>query len=404
MAGAINARITAVETLRLDEFSNCLWVLIHTDQGVHGLGETYFGAKAVEAFIHETAAPKILGRNGLEIEAINRDLVPYVGFSGTGAETRGRAAVDIALWDLFGRISGQPVWQLLGGLSREKVRTYNTCAGYRYVRNRPSWGTDDWGLDGNEGPYEDLDAFLHRADELAHSLLEEGITGMKIWPFDHAAERSNGYYISPQDLNEALEPFRKIRKAVGDRIDIHVELHSLWRMPAALTVAKALEEFDPFWIEDPIRMDGFQDLRDFSERTSAPICASETLGTLRDFRSLMEAGCAHIVMPDIGWAGGITETRKIAAVAEAYQRPIAPHDCQGPVVQAASVAMALSIPNVLVQESVRAFYSGWYSELVDHVPRPADGYFHPWDRPGLGLDLLPELWKREDATIRKSTL
>ena len=393
-------KITAIETLRLAEFANCLWVRVHTDEGLYGLGETFFGAQAVEAFIHETAVPKLLGRDPLEIERLNRDLIPYVGFSGTGAETRGRSAIDIALWDLFGKVTGQPVYQLLGGLCREKVRTYNTCAGYRYVRSRPTWGTDDWGLETSEGPYEDLEAFLHRADELAHSLLEQGITGMKIWPFDTAAEKSDGHYVSAADLKDALEPFEKIRKAVGDRIDIHVELHSLWRLPAALTVAKALEPYNPFWIEDPIRMDGFQDLRAFAERTTAPVCASETLGSARAFRDLMEAECAHIVMPDVAWCGGITETRKIAAIAEAYQRPIAPHDCQGPVVLSASMHMALAIPNTLVQESVRAFYDGWYGELVDNVPRPVDGYFHPPEGAGLGLDLLPDLWDRPDATVR----
>lgn len=392
-------KIRAVETVRLDEFSNILWVRIMTDEGPVGLGETFFGARAVEAFIHETAAPKLIGRDALDIEAINRDLVTYVGFAGTGAEVRGRSAIDIALWDLLGKAAGQPVWRLLGGLSRDKVRTYNTCAGYRYVRSRPTWGSDDWGLDGNEGPYEDLDAFLTRADELAESLLSEGITGMKIWPFDTAAEKSNGHYISPADLDSALEPFRKIRDAVGERMDIMVELHSLWRMPAILTVVKALEPFNPFWIEDPIRMDGFQDLRALAERTSAPITASETLGSLRAFRDLMEAECAHIVMPDIAWCGGITETRKIAALAEAYQRPIAPHDCQGPVVLAASVHMSLALPNVLVQESVRAFYSGWYGELVDNVPRPVNGYFLPPQGAGLGLDLLPDVARRKDATV-----
>ena len=190
-------KITAMETIRLDEFPNVLWVRLHTDEGFTGLGETFFGARAVEAWLHETAAMTVLGRDPLAIERIGRDLTPYIGFAGTGAETRGRSAVDIALWDLFGKATEQPVYQLLGGLSRERIRTYNTCAGYRYVRSRPDWGTDDWGLGGKaEGPYEDLDAFLHRADELALSLLEQGITGMKIWPFDHAAVESDGFYIS----------------------------------------------------------------------------------------------------------------------------------------------------------------------------------------------------------------
>ena len=117
--------------------------------------------------------------------------------------------------------------------SRPAIRIYNTCAGYRYIRNRPVQKVDNWGLPaaGANGPYEDLDAFMNRADELALSLLEQGITGMKIWPFDPAAEASGGLYISRPDLERALEPFAKIRRAVGDKMDIMLECHSLWNLP-----------------------------------------------------------------------------------------------------------------------------------------------------------------------------
>jgi galactonate dehydratase len=124
-------KITRVETIRLDEFTNLLWVRLHTDAGVIGLGETFFGARAAEAYIHETAAPALIGRDPLQIERIARDLTPYIGFAGTGAETRGRSAIDIALWDLWGRVAEQPVYQLLGGLTHDKMRIYNTCAGSR---------------------------------------------------------------------------------------------------------------------------------------------------------------------------------------------------------------------------------------------------------------------------------
>ena len=117
---------------------------------------------------------------------------------------------------------------MLGGRSRDRIRIYNTCAGYKYIRDARAQSVANWHLGEGGGPYEDLDGFLHRADELAHSLLEQGITGMKIWPFDIAAERSAGWDITAQELNTALEPFRKIRKAVGDKMDIMVEFHSLW--------------------------------------------------------------------------------------------------------------------------------------------------------------------------------
>ena len=225
--------------------------------------------------------------------------------------------MDIALWDLFGKATGQPVYQLLGGLSRERIRTYNTCAGYRYVRSRPDWGTDDWGLEGEaEGPYEDLDAFLHRADELAQSLLEQGITGMKIWPFDHAAVESDGYYISGRDLDRALEPFRKIRGAVGDRMDIMVELHSLWRHPAAVRIAAALEPFDPFWYEDPIPHGQPRGPRGLRREDPRPdLCERDPGRKVGVPRPPRDRACG-IVMPDISWCGGLTEARKIAALAD----------------------------------------------------------------------------------------
>jgi L-alanine-DL-glutamate epimerase-like enolase superfamily enzyme len=392
--------IVKVETVRLDEFPNLLWVRVHSDQGLVGLGETYFGARAVEAYIHETAAPALIGRDPLAIERINRDLEPYVGYTGSGAETRGRSAIDIALWDHFGKATGQPLYQLLGGLSRDRIRTYNTCAGYRYVRTRPDWGTDDWGLDGAaEGPYEDLDAFLNRADELALSLLEQGISGMKIWPFDVAALASDGHHISATDLETALEPFAKVRKAVGDRMDIMVELHGLWRYPAVLKIARALEPFDPYWIEDPVRADSLSALAEFARASRAPVCASETLAGRWSFRELLEREAAAIVMPDIAWCGGLTEARKIAALADTYHRPIAPHDCSGPVVLMASLHLSLHVPNALVQESVRAFYSGWYQELVTTIPTIEDGHMRAPEGPGLGTELLPEVLTRPDATI-----
>ncbi|MEM8949381.1 MAG: mandelate racemase/muconate lactonizing enzyme family protein, partial [Pseudomonadota bacterium] len=206
--------ITAIETIRLDEFPNLLWVQVHTDEGLTGLGETFFGPAAAEAYIHESAAPRLLGSDPLTIDRHSRTLLDgYLGFSSSGAEMRGLSAIDIALWDLFGQATGQPIHQLLGGLSREKIRTYNTCAGYRYVRGDIGQRTDNWGLGGAAGPYEDLDAFLNDAGTLAQSLLEQGITGMKIWPFDFAAEESGGLYMSSADLKKALEPFEKIRQA-----------------------------------------------------------------------------------------------------------------------------------------------------------------------------------------------
>jgi L-alanine-DL-glutamate epimerase-like enolase superfamily enzyme len=395
-------KIVRLETIRVEEYPNILWLHVHTDEGLVGLGETFMMPQTVEAYVHEMLAPKLLGRDPLAIDRIARDVVGYLGFRSTGAEMRGNSALDIALWDLFGKATGQPIAQLLGGFSRQKIRTYNTCAGTSYMRSG-SQQISNWGLD-DVSRYDDLNGFLTRADELAEDLLSEGITAMKIWPFDPAAEKSDGEYISRPDLKKALQPFEKIRRAVGDKMDIMVEFHSLWRLVPAMTIARALAPFDTFWHEDPIKMDSLGSLKRYAEASTAPICASETLGSRAAFRDLLETGVAGIVMLDLSWCGGLSEARKIAAMAEAWHLPVAPHDCTGPVVLAASTHLSLNAPNALVQESVRAYYRTWYRDLVTAVPEVKDGMITVPPGPGLGLELLPDLVKRNDAIIRASAL
>ena len=393
-------KITAVETVRLGEFPNLIWVRLRTDEGLTGLGETFMGAAAVEAYIHESAAPKLIGRDPIQIEAINKNLINYLGWRGTGVETRGNSAIDIALWDLFGKAIGRPVCEALGGKSRDRIRVYNTCAGYKYIRDERSQAVANWGVGDKQGPYEDLEAFLHRADELALSLLEQGTTGMKIWPFDIAAERTAGWDISPAELDAALEPFAKIRKAVGNRMDIMVEFHSLWSLPMAQRLARALEPFGTYWHEDPLRLDNLADLKAYAPHSKAWVCASETLAYTHSFREYFETGVAGVAMLDLSWCGGLSEARKIAALAEAWHVPVAPHDCTGPVVYAASCHFSLHARNALIQESVRAFYTGWYTELVTELPPITKGEVTVNMKPGLGIDLLPDLDRRKDASVR----
>ncbi|MGA0261158.1 MAG: mandelate racemase/muconate lactonizing enzyme family protein [bacterium] len=397
-------KITALETIRNAEFPNLLWLHVHTDEGLSGLGETFFGAQAVEAYLHESVAPQLLGQDPSRIDHIARQLYGYLGFRGSGVETRGNSAIDIALWDLWGKRTAQPVYQLLGGLTREQVRVYNTCAGYRYVRQRPVQTTDNWGLDGEEGPYEDLDAFLNRADELALSLLQQGIQAMKIWPFDHAAENNGGLHISSAELRRALEPFEKIRKAVGDKMDIMVEFHSLWNLPTACRIAEAVKPFQPYWMEDPVKMDSLSVVGEYRQRTGLPVTASETLSYRTGYKDLLEAKAVDIVMPDLSWCGGISEAKKIATMAEAHQLPVAPHDCTGPVVLMASSHLSLNAPNALLQETVRAFYTGWYKEIVTTLPIIEEGYLRLEPNPGLGLELLPDFLKRSDTYRKRSEL
>lgn len=401
-------KITEIETVQIGEFPNILYVRVHTDEGLVGLGETFGGAGAVAAWVHETAARIVLGRDPLAIEGIWHALHPVVGYSGTGVELRGRSAIDFALWDILGQSAGLPLYQLIGGATRDRIRVYNTCAGYGYVRKiiQPTRLTSNWnvGMDSGAGPgpYEDLEAFMHRADELAESLLEEGIACMKIWPLDPLAETTGGRLLSHGDLDKALEPLRRIRKAVGDRMDVMLEMHSVWDLPSARTIAAAVDELTPFWYEDPVKLDDLGALREFAESTAVPVAAGENLGTRWSFRDLLERRAAGVVIFDPAYVGGISESRKIAAMAEAHQRPVATHDCGGPVGFAVDVHLSVSLPNAMIQEFVRAYYSTWYRDLVTNLPRVEKGYVYPLTGPGLGTALQPSVLERKDVLCRST--
>jgi galactonate dehydratase len=397
-------KITALETVQLPHLNNIVWVRVHTDEGVVGLGETFRGAHAVARYIHTEIALQLIGRDPLEIDAISKLLTEsYVGFRSSGVEMRAASAIDIALWDILGKVAGLPVHQLLGGLSRPKIRTYNTCAGYTYNKQgaRRYIGDQD---QAREGPYEDQIAFHRDAGALAQSLLEEGISAMKIWPFDPFAVASGGNFIHKADLDKALLPFRQIRDAVGDRMEVMVELHSMWDLPAALAIARGLQEFRPFWAEDPIKMQDTDALMVYAQRSGLPVCASETVATRAQFLEILRKGAVDYVMLDISWCGGLSEAKKIATMAEAFQRPIAPHDCTGPVVFAASIHLSLNAPNAVFQESVRAYYSSWYRDLVTVMPRIEEGHIYPFESAGLGLELTPYVLDHPDAIVERTAI
>jgi galactonate dehydratase len=395
--------ITGLRTIRIGERPNLIWVEIATEDGRTGVGETFRGAAAVEAQIHDFVAPWLIGRDSRKIAGISRHLLtPYLGFNSTSAEVRAASAIDIALWDLAGQRGGVPVYEALGGASRDSIRAYNTCAGYDYntatVRRR-----DIGSSDAAVGPYDDQVAFMRDAGALAESLVAEGYAAMKIWPFDIYAEASGGHMISLVDLKAGLEPFRKIRAAVGDRIEIMAELHSLWGTHAAIRICRALEDYDVFWAEDPIsKMDDAATLADVRRQTRTPICGSETLGGAATFRKLLAANAIDVVMLDVAWCGGLTEARKIATLAEAYAKPVAPHDCTGPVTLIAGLHLALHAPTAIFQEVVRASLTTWYRDLVTALPSVSNGMAFAPGASGLGCTLRPEVVGRADASVRSS--
>ncbi len=396
-------KVTDIETVRIDSHPNILWVRVHTDEGLVGLGETFYGSQAAEGHIHQTIAPYLIGKDPRNIERHQAHLTGYLGFVGSGAEVRGRSAIDIALWDILGKSVGLPLCDLLGGRVRDSVKAYNTCAGSSYVQTRPTQGTDNFGLHAKNGKYEDLQGFLTRADEVAESLLDMGITAMKIWPFDYAAEKTNGQFISAEDLRKGLEPFEKIRKAVGDRMDIMAEMHSMWNRPMATRIARELEQFKPLWVEDPVKMDHMDSIGEVARATRSPIAVGETRGLMADYRYLLDLNALSLVIMDMAWCGGVSEARKIANLASTYHTPVAFHDCSGPVVLTVSTHLALHSQNCFLQEMVRAFYFGWYGDVVDGLPLLENGQLTVGDTPGNGIELRASVLERADCRRRITT-
>ena len=400
-------KVTGLETIRLGEFPSILFLQVHTDESLIGLGENCVGVEAVEAFIHETISPRLLGKDPLQITALHESLhQDFLGFAGSGVAVRGASSVDIALWDLLGQVTSRPIYQLLGGKVRDRIRVYNTCAGSAYARGSSNIDRNRKAQVGapKGTEYEDLIGFLNTPEELVKSLKSMGMTGMKLWPFDEASMRSGGQTIFKNDLREGADIIRRVREAAGPDFDIMLEMHSLWSAPAATAIARAVEEYSLFWIEDALRHESTDALIRFKRSTGIPVTVGETTGTRWDYLRLLSSQAVDHLMLDPGWVGGITEAVKVISLASTYGVPVAPHDCTGPVVLTVGTHLGVASANIELQEMVRNFYFGWYAEMLTELPTYADGHLTPPSGPGLGAALQPGVTKRSDAIIRWSRL
>jgi galactonate dehydratase len=295
------------------------------------------------------------------------------------------------------------VVDLLGGAVRGELRIYNTCAGPGYVSTTARQEMDNWGL-AEAGAYEDLDAFLNRPGELAKELRSEGVTGMKVWPFDEYAERSGGTAISADELARGVRVVDEIRAAVGTDLDVMVELHGLWNRPTAERICAALTPYQPFWVEDPIRPDAVDAIAALRRDVDVPLAMGETVTGRRGFLPLLHQAALDVVTVDVQWTGGLTEARKVAILADTFGVPVAPHDCTGPVTFAACCHLVLSQPNGVIQETVRAFLRTWYASLVEGLPVVEGGVVRLNDAPGLGVRLVDGLADRPGVSRRVSRL
>lgn len=394
-------KIISLETIRTDLQDNLCIVVLTTDDGLSGLGEAFFHSAAVETYLHDSVARVLFSLTDPTAERVSALLRPYVGFQGAGAESRGNGAVDIALWDIAGKRAQMPLVDLLGGPMRESIPTYNTCAGVGYVGSSSRQESANWGID-RIGPYEDLRAFLTRPGELARELLDEGISGMKIWPFDEIAEQTRGMNLNRAALSKGIGIVSAIRDAVGDQMDLMIELHGLWNRAGAEVLINELTPFRPYWVEDPIRPDAVDALAQLRANTDLPIATGETVVGRRGFLPLLQRGALDIATLDVQWTGGITEAKKVASLADTFGVPIAPHDCTGPITLAACTHLVMGQPNGLVQETTRSFLRTWYQDLVEGLPSLDHGQLRLSDRPGLGVRLVDGIRRRVDTRSRVS--
>ncbi|MFD2629488.1 mandelate racemase/muconate lactonizing enzyme family protein [Oceanobacillus kapialis] len=377
--------ITKLESFQLTEHPRELIIQIHTDEGIVGLGETNAKPGAVQELLHGMGADLLLGQDPQNIELIWSNFYTAFNHHGcSGTEMRALSAIDIALWDIKGKISNQPLYQLLGGRSREKVKVYNTCVGYQNNNDR--------------------DLFIDDPTMLAEELLESGIDVMKIWPFDELSSKFQGQYISKDLLKKGVEPFRKIKEAFGDKMQLALEGHGRWNVPTAIQIARELEAYDLLWIEDLIPIHNMDNLAALRNGTTIPVGASERLFTRNDYHQMLEKRGGDIVIADPAWTGGVSEVKKIASLAEIYGLPFAPHNCGGPILHTVNAHLCFNIPNLWMMETVRAFYDTYYGEILNKFPRVENGFIrNPPASPGLGVELSPDFYQRDDIIHRVTT-
>ncbi|NMA08384.1 MAG: galactonate dehydratase [Clostridiales bacterium] len=357
-------KVTEVKTFAVDCFrTNWMFVKVYTDDGIDGVGEATleYKEKALTGAV-EHIRDYLVGEDPRDIErhvhAIYRDAY----WRGGAVLMSALSAVEMALWDILGKSLGVPVYRMLGGKIRDRVRLY----------------VNGW-FAGAKTPEE--------FGEKAKSAVRRGVSALKWDPFGKAyLELSNA------DLTRALNCIQAVRDAVGPDVDLLIEGHGRFDVPTGIRIARELEPFRPYWFEEPTPPDNLEALRAVREKSPVPIAAGERLYTLRDFRELFEMRAADFIQPDVSHAGGILELLKIAAVAETYYIPFAPHNPSGPVANAATLQLAACVPNFRILEIM---YSDvvWRKEVTNEQLTCENGELLIPEKPGLGVEL------NEDACL-----
>jgi galactonate dehydratase len=333
--------------------------LLTDDPRLYGLGDASAMANDPEvmAIAKGWMDRYLAGRDPLESEAIWTLLYHDCGARGGRLATTALSGVDIALWDLKGKILNQPVWRLLGGAQRDKLRVYAN-----------GWYT-------NPGTPE------QNAAE-AREVVGRGYRALKFDPFGQ-----HNYYTIPSDQARLAEArVAAVREAVGWDVDILVEAHAKFNVATAIQLGLRLEPYKPMWYEEPVSSENIEEMIQVRQRVDIPLATGERLYTKFPFFQIVACEAADVLQPDVANAGGITELKKIAAFAEARHVMMAPHNVCSPVGAAAEMHLGASMLNFQILEYHAEFYSSHYFDVFRGLPRQSDGYVTLSDAPGLGLE------------------
>jgi galactonate dehydratase len=351
-------KITKIDTYLVNMgHRNIPYVKVHTDEGIYGIGEAYSCGpdKATVEVIHDFEA-WLIGRDPRDVEGLWNLMYAGSRFPGGSVVNSAISGIEHALWDIAGKAANLPVYRLIGGKCRDKIRVYQAPRG-----NTP----------------EEI------ADHAVALIEKYGYTMIKMGPMP--PNHQNKPWITV--LKEAAARVEAVRKAVGDEIDIGLDPHArIFEPGRALEMCQALEPYQPFFIEEPLRPENYDALAKLSQHTNVPLATGEMLYTRYEFRDLINLQAVDIIQPDICLTGGLWEMKKIAAMAEANYMSVAPHNPCGPVATAVNVHFAASTQNFIVLE-YHADDEGARRDIVDEPMKLVDGYLELPERPGLGIDL-----------------
>jgi galactonate dehydratase len=354
-------KITAIHTFLVSEgHRNLVFVKVLTDEGIEGVGEAYSVGpdEATVAVIHDFER-WLVGEDPSRIEHLWQSMYNGTRFPGGSIVNAAISGIEHALWDIQGKALGVPVYRLLGGACRDRVRVYQSAGGAT------------------------PDALAENARAL---IAEYGYTALKIGPHPPDSDRMPANAV----VRAAARRLEAVREAVGPDVDIGVDPHAKIFEPArAVAMAQALKPYRPFFFEEPLRPENVDALAKVAAQVDIPLATGEMLYTKFEFRELLVRQCVDIIQPDICCAGGLLECKKIAAMAEAFYVTVAPHNPMGPVATAVNVQLAACTPNFLILEYIPDDRPG-RQDLVREPLRVVDGYIPLSDRPGLGIELNEE--------------